>query len=30
MQDRQNRRLMNMKPTANGRRQGYAHVPMRA
>ncbi len=28
MQDRQNARLMNMKPTGNGRRQGYAHVPM--
>jgi TldD protein len=28
MQDRQNARLMNMKPTGNGRRQDYAHVPM--
>src|ERR1700728_184685 len=28
MQDRQNARLMNMKQTGNGRRQGYAHVPM--
>src|ERR1700756_2580691 len=28
MQDRHNARLMNMKPTGNGRRQGYAHVPM--
>ena len=28
MQDRQNARLMNMKPTGNGCRQGYAHVPM--
>src|SRR5207302_640257 len=28
MQDRQNARLMNMKPTGNGRRQSYAHVPM--
>ncbi|HEY4738178.1 MAG TPA: metalloprotease TldD [Xanthobacteraceae bacterium] len=28
MQDRQNARLMKMKPTGNGRRQGYAHVPM--
>ncbi|HET7493348.1 MAG TPA: metallopeptidase TldD-related protein [Bradyrhizobium sp.] len=28
MQDRQNARLMNMRPTGNGRRQGYAHVPM--
>src|SRR4029077_10721276 len=28
MQDRQNARLMNMKPTGNGRRQGYAHLPM--
>ncbi|MGH6779259.1 MAG: metalloprotease TldD [Bradyrhizobium sp.] len=28
MQDRQNARLMNMKPTGNGRRQGYAYVPM--
>jgi predicted Zn-dependent protease len=25
MQDRQNARLMGMKPTGNGRRQGYAH-----
>src|SRR5436190_2758978 len=28
MQDRQNARLMNMKPTGNGRREGYAHQPM--
>src|SRR4051794_22110554 len=28
MQDRQNARLMNMKPTGNGRRQSYAHMPM--
>ena len=28
MQDRQNARLMNMKPTGNGRRQSYSHVPM--
>ena len=28
MQDRQNARLMNMTPTGNGRRQGYAHIPM--
>lgn len=28
MQDRQNARLMGMKPTGNGRRQGYAHQPM--
>ncbi|WP_343560294.1 metalloprotease TldD [Kiloniella sp. b19] len=28
MQDRQNARLMNMKPTGNGRRQSYAHIPM--
>jgi TldD protein len=28
MQDRQNARLMGMKPTGNGRRQTYAHVPM--
>ena len=28
MQDRQNARLMSMKPTGNGRRQDYAHVPM--
>jgi TldD protein len=28
MQDRQNARLMGMKPTGNGRRQDYAHVPM--
>jgi TldD protein len=28
MQDRQNARLMDMKPTGNGRRQSYAHVPM--
>src|SRR6266478_5037382 len=26
--NRKNARLMNMKPTGNGRRQGYAHVPM--
>jgi TldD protein len=28
MQDRQNARLMKMKPTGNGRRQSYGHVPM--
>ncbi len=28
IQDRQNARLMNMAPTGNGRRQGYAHIPM--
>src|SRR6516165_2511035 len=28
MQDRQNARLMDMRPTGNGRRQGYAHIPM--
>lgn len=28
MQDRQNARLMGMKPTGNGRRQSYAHSPM--
>jgi TldD protein len=28
MQDRQNARLMNMRPTGNGRRESYAHVPM--
>ena len=28
MQDRQNARLMEMRPTGNGRRQSYAHVPM--
>jgi TldD protein len=28
MQDRHNARLMGMKPTGNGRRQGYAHAPM--
>ncbi|MBO3759150.1 metalloprotease TldD [Ciceribacter sp. L1K22] len=28
MQDRQNARLMGMKPTGNGRRQGYSHQPM--
>ena len=28
MQDRQNARLMDMKPTGNGRRQSYAHQPM--
>src|SRR5262249_21128662 len=28
MQDRQNARLMGMTPTGNGRRQGYAHLPM--
>ncbi|MET0868679.1 MAG: metalloprotease TldD [Pseudorhodoplanes sp.] len=28
MQDRENARLMGMKPTGNGRRESYAHVPM--
>ena len=28
MQDRQNARLMGMRPTGNGRRQSYAHAPM--
>ncbi len=28
MQDRQNARLMGMRPTGNGRRQGFDHVPM--
>jgi TldD protein len=28
MQDRQNARLMGVKPTGNGRREGYAHQPM--
>ena len=28
MQDRQNARLMHMKPTGNGRRESHAHVPM--
>jgi TldD protein len=28
MQDRQNARLMNMRPTGNGRRQSHAHIPM--
>ena len=28
MQDRQNARLMQMKPTGNGRRESHAHVPM--
>jgi len=28
MQDRQNARLMGMRPTGNGRREGYAHQPM--
>jgi TldD protein len=28
MQDRQNARLMGMKPTGNGRRQSFAHIPM--
>lgn len=28
MQDRQNARLMGMKPTGNGRRQSYEHQPM--
>ncbi len=28
MQDRQNAHLMGVKPTGNGRRQGYQHVPL--
>ena len=28
MQDRQNARLMKMKPTGNGRRESHAHMPM--
>ncbi|MEA2975220.1 MAG: TldD protein [Alphaproteobacteria bacterium] len=28
IQDRQNARLMNMRPTGNGRRESYGHVPM--
>jgi TldD protein len=28
MQDRQNARLMGMRPTGNGRRESFAHVPM--
>ncbi|KPL54242.1 protease TldD [Prosthecomicrobium hirschii] len=28
MQDRQNARLMGMKPTGNGRRESFAHIPM--
>ncbi|HEV7981684.1 MAG TPA: metalloprotease TldD [Xanthobacteraceae bacterium] len=28
MQDRQNARLMRMRPTGNGRRESYGHVPM--
>src|SRR5690606_22494740 len=28
MQDRQNARLMGMRPTGNGRRESYAHNPM--
>ena len=28
MQDRQNARLMGVRPTGNGRRQSYAHIPM--
>jgi TldD protein len=28
IQDRMNARLMNMKPTGNGRRESYAHAPM--
>jgi TldD protein len=28
MQDRQNARLMNMKPTGNGRRESHGHIPM--
>jgi len=28
MQDRQNARLMGMKPTGNGRRESYAHLPI--
>ncbi len=30
MQDRMNARLMGVKPTGNGRRQGHAYSPMRA
>jgi TldD protein len=28
MQDRQNARLMDMKPTGNGRRESYEHIPL--
>ena len=28
IQDRQNARLMNMRPTGNGRRESYGHIPM--
>ena len=28
MQDRQNARLMGVKPTGNGRRESFAHIPM--
>src|SRR3712207_8119013 len=28
MQDRQNARLMGVRPTGNGRRQSHAHIPM--
>src|SRR5208337_5192264 len=28
MQDRQNARLMGMRPTGNGRRESFGHVPM--
>src|SRR5262249_15961982 len=28
MQDRQNARLMNIRPTGNGRRESHAHAPM--
>jgi TldD protein len=28
IQDRQNARLMNMRPTGNGRRESYGHMPM--
>ncbi len=28
MQDRQNARLMDMRPTGNGRRESHAHIPM--
>ena len=28
MQDLMNARLMNVKPTGNGRRESYAHLPM--
>lgn len=28
MQDRQNARLMGVRPTGNGRRESYAHIPM--